>query len=153
MDAFALPLVIFTAFMLWLLVELIRGSISDPVPRRAGVTWAATCPAAGLLFGIGITPLAVIVGVVSMLALGSLAMWFLGDELGDDDSDDPPEQPVAPDPGPSDDVEPEPELVVERELPSEPDLVQEWDEFDREREEWEREKTPAPAPERLPTGV
>jgi hypothetical protein len=109
MSAFALPLVVFTAFMVWLLVEVIRGSITDTVPRRAGVTWAVTCPVAGLLFGIGLAPLALVCGVVSMLALGSLAFWFLATE--DSGDDDPPVEPVTPDPSPSDGIDPEPELL------------------------------------------
>jgi hypothetical protein len=150
MDAFAIPFALFIGLLAWLLVELIRGSIDDPVALRAGLTWAITCPVAGLLFGIGLAPVAFVVGFVSMLALGSLGFWFLGTEPGD--SDEPPEEPVAPDPSPSDDIGPEPELVVVAEVASEPDAGLDWDEFERAREEWEKE-TPAPAPERLPTGI
>jgi hypothetical protein len=107
MSAFAIPLVGFTAFMVWLLVEVIRGSITDTVPLRAGVTWAVTCPVAGLLFGIGLAPIAMVCGVVSMLALGSLAFWFLVAE--DSGEDDPPVEPVSPDPSPSDGIDPEPD--------------------------------------------
>lgn len=108
MSAFALPLAGFTAFMVWLLVEIIRGSITDTVPLRAGLTWASTCPVAGLLFGIGVAPLAYVCGVVSLLALGSLAFWFLASE--ESGEDDPPVEPVAPDPSPSDGIDPTPEL-------------------------------------------
>src|SRR3712207_4743216 len=102
MSAFALPLVIFTGGLIWLLVSIIRGSFEDPYPLRAGVTWDVTCPIAGLLFGSGVAPLAFVVGTVSMLALGSLGYWFLVTEP--DDADDTKEEPVARDPGPSDDA-------------------------------------------------
>ena len=104
MDAFAIPLVFFTAGMAWLLVEIIRGSFEDPYPRRAGVTWAITCPVAGLLFGIGLAPIALIFGAVSVLALGSLGYWFLATEADDSDGD-AEEEPVEPEPGPDNEVE------------------------------------------------
>ncbi len=159
MDAFAIPLVLFTAGLVWLLVEMIRGSFDDPYPRRAGVTWAVTCPTAGLLFGIGLAPLALVVGTVSMLALGSLAYWFLATEP--DDSEDEAEEPVEPDPEPSDDLEVElPAWArrVEPEPEPKPKSDIDWDAFDRLREEWEREReikipSPVPEPEREPAGV
>lgn len=158
MDAFAIPFVMFTVGLVWLLVEIIRGSFEDPYPLRAGVTWAVTCPTAGLLFGIGLAPLALVVGTVSMLALGSLAYWFLATES--DDTDDDTEVPVEPDPGPSDDE------VIEipawaRRVPQ-PDYSKrsgtDWDAFDRLRKDWERTPAiPAPAaPHRepaVPAGV
>lgn len=156
MDAFAIPLVMFTAGLAWLLVEIIRGSFDDPYPRRAGIVWAVTCPASGLLFGIGLAPIALIVGTVSVLALGSLAYWFLATEP--DDREDEAEEPAEPEPTPSDDMdfeipawarraEPKPE-------PAKSDV--DWDAFDRLREEWKRETTiPATKPERelVPAGV
>ena len=147
MDAFALPLVLFTAGLAWLLAEMIKGSIEDPYALRAGLTWAVTCPIAGLLFGVGLAPIAFVVGTVSMLALGSLAYWFLGTES--DDTDDDAEEPVEPDPGPSDD------LVLEQPKPAEPEPGIDWDEFDRLRSDWEKERAPAeePAREPLPSGV
>lgn len=157
MDAFAVPLAIFTAALVWLLVEMIRGSIDDPYPRRAGVTWAVTCPIAGLLFGIGLAPLAMIVGVVSMLALGSLGYWFLATEP--DDTDDGADEHVEPDPEPSDDLYAElPDWAkrVEQEPEPEPKSEIDWDAFDRARADWEKEfEIPAPVPERelLPAGV
>ena len=152
MDAFALPLVLFTAFLVWLLVETIRGSFEDPYPRRAGVTWAITCPVAGLLFGIGLAPVAVVFGVVSMLALGSLGWWFLATEP--DDSEDEPEEPVDPDPGPSDDVALE--LPAWAKRPERDHWDIDWDAFDRARIEWEKEIAPparTPEREKLPAGV
>ena len=152
MDAFALPLVGFTAFMVWLLAETIRGSFEDPYPRWAGVTWAITCPLAGLLFGIGLAPVAIVFGVVSVLALGSLGWWFLASES--DDSEDEAEEPVEPDPGPSDDVALEPAWARR---PEHDHWDVDWAAFDRARIEWEKEPTP-PAPsvperEQLPAGV
>ena len=123
MDGFALPLAGFTVFMVWLLVEVFRGSITDAIPLRAGVTWAITCPVAGFLLGIGLTQFAFLVGCVSVLALGSLAFWFLAH--GGQDDDDPPVEPVDPDPSPGDDIDPE---------------TLYWDEFDRARSQWERSK-------------
>ena len=90
--------------MAWLLVEIIRGSFEDPYPRRAGVTWAITCPVAGLLFGIGLAPVALIFAAVSVLALGSLGYWFLATEADDSDGDSE-EEPVEPEPGPDNEVE------------------------------------------------
>lgn len=153
MDAFAVPLVIFGAALAWLLVEIIRGSFDDPYPRRAGVTWAVTCPTAMLLFGVGLAPLAVIAGAVSMLALGSLCWWFVGTER--DDTEDEPEASIEPDPGPSDDAEieiPAWALRAPEEKPAaKPKSDIDWDAFDRLREEWEREFTiPATEPEREP---
>ncbi len=153
MDAFAIPLLLFSAGLTCLLVAIIRGSFDDPYPRRAGVTWAVTCPTAGLLFGIGLGPLAFVVGVVSMLALGSLAYWFLATEP--DDTEDETEEPVEPDPGPSDDMDVElPAWALRAEPKPEPKSDIDWDAFDRLREEWEKEITiPAPEPERVPAGV
>lgn len=154
MDAFTVPLVLFTAGLTWLLVEIIRGSIDDAYPLRAGVTWAITCPASGVLFGVGLGSVALVVGAVSVLALGSLAYWFLATEADDDDGAD---EHVEPDPSPSDDepfeipawarrVEPEPEAKGDID----------WSLFDRLREEWDKEITlPATEPqrERVPAGV
>ncbi len=155
MDAFSIPLVVFAAGLTWLLVAIIRGSFEDPYPLRAGVTWAVTCPIAGLLFGVGLAPLALIVGVVSVLALGSLAYWFLATEP-DDTEDDAPE-PVEPDPQPSDDDALElPAWALRAEPKPEPKSDIDWDAFDRLREEWEKEiEIPAPEPERelTPAGV
>ena len=155
MDGFAIPLVIFAAGLMCLLVAIIRGSIDDPYPRRAGVTWAVTCPAAGLLFGVGLAPLALIVGVVSMLALGSLAYWFLATEA--DDTDDDAQEPVEPDPQPSDDEVLEiPAWALRAEPKPEPKSDIDWDAFDRLREEWEKEtEIPVAEPERelTPAGV
>jgi hypothetical protein len=150
MSAFAIPFVVFAAALSWLLAELIRGSFDDPYPRRAGVTWAITCPASGLLFGLGLAPLALVTAAVSMLALGSLGYWFLATEP--DDSEDEPEATVEPDPGPSDDEEielPAWALRAEEKPQAEPKSDIDWDAFDRLREEWERETTiPSPRPER-----
>ncbi len=152
MDAFAIPLLVFTAGMAWLLVEVIRGSFDDPYPRRAGVTWAITCPVAGLCFGIGLAPAALIFGAVSVLALGSLAYWFLGTEA--DDADGDAEAPDEPDPGPSDDIVVEiPDWAKRVEQPDYENRGIDWDAFDRARTEWEREFTPQPVtpePERAP---
>ena len=156
MDAFALPLVMFTIGLIWLLVEVIRGSFEDAYPLRAGVTWAVTCPTAGLLFGIGLAPLALVVGTVSMLALGSLAYWFLATES--DDTDDDSEVPVEPDPSPTDDEVIEiPAWARRAEPKTEAKSDVDWDAFDRLRKEWEKQPaTPAPEPqrpERIPAGV
>lgn len=155
MDGFAIPLVLFTAGLTWLLVAIIRGSFDDPYPLRAGVTWAVTCPVAGLLFGIGAAPLALIVGAVSMLALGSLGYWFLATEA--DDTDDDAAQAVEPDPGPSDDEVIEiPAWALRAEPKPEPKSDIDWDAFDRLREEWEKEiplPVTAPERERVPAGV
>ena len=148
MDAFALPLVLFTAGLAWLLAEMIKGSIEDPYALRAGLTWAVTCPVAGLLFGVGLAPIAFVVGTVSMLALGSLAYWFLGTES--DDTDDDAEEHVEPDPGPSDDDVVElPAWAMRAEPKAEPKSDIDWDAFERLREEWEKEITlPVTEPER-----
>lgn len=157
MGAFALPLVLFTAGLTWLLVEIIRGSFEDPYPLRAGLTWAVNCPASGLLFGIGLVPIAAVLGVVSMLALGSLGYWFLATEA--DDTDDDAEETVEPDPGPSDDEVVEiPAWALRAEPKPEPKSDIDWDAFDRLREEWEKEITipvpvTAPERERVPAGV
>ncbi len=148
MDAFSIPLVVFTAMMVALLVAIFWGAFDDPLPQRASSTWAVTCPLGGLLYGIGLAPLAVIVATVSVLALGSLAYWFLVTEP--DDGEDEAEDPIEPDPGPSDD------LVIE--VPQQPVVEADgidWDAFDRERADWEKERTPAgqPAREPLPSGV
>ena len=148
MDAFVLPLAMFTAGLIWLLVEIIRGSFEDAYPLRAGVTWAVTCPTAGLLLGVGLAPLGLIVGTVSVLALGSLAYWFLATEA--DDTDDHTEERVEPDPSPSDDSFVElPAWALRVEEKPEPKSDVDWDAFDRQRKEWEKE-TPRPAttPER-----
>ncbi len=154
MDGFAVPLVLFAAGLTWLLVEMIRGSFDDPYPLRAGVTWAVTCPASGLLFGLGLGPIALVVGVVSMLALGSLGYWFLATEP---DDDDPADEFVEPDPTPSDDEPFEiPAWARRVEQQPEPKGDLDWDLFDRLREEWEKEITlPATEPERerVPAGV
>jgi len=144
MDASTAGLAVFALLLGWLLVEIIRGSIDDPYARRAGVTWAVSLPAAGVLYGAGFAPLALIGAVVSTLALGSLAAWFLM-TVPDDESEDPPQEPIAPDPSPSDDIEPEIVAVEETtEAGVEDDLALDWDEFDRLREEWEKD-IPAPA--------
>jgi hypothetical protein len=148
MDAFAVALAVFTVFLASLLVAIIRGSIRDPVGRRAGVTWAVTCPVAGLLCVVGVAPLGVVSATVSALALGSLAYWFMATEP--DDSDDEAEEPVEPDPGPSDDI------VLAVAQKAEPELDIDWDAFDRARAEWEKEfATPGGEPDReqLPAGV
>jgi hypothetical protein len=145
MDAFAIPFVVFTAGMAWLLVEIIRGSFEDPYPRRAGVTWAITCPIAGLCFGIGLAPAAVVFGTVSVLALGSLGWWFLATEADDSDGD-AEEDPVEPEPGPDNEVEiPDWAKRVDEYGWEKPKPGIDWDAFDRARTEWEREFTPKPA--------
>lgn len=155
MDAFALPLVLFTVGLIWLLVEIIRGSFEDPYPLRAGVTWAVTCPIAGLLFGIGLAPVALVFAAVSMLALGSLGYWFLATEP--DDTEDSTEEPVEPDPSPSDDEVLEiPAWALRADPKPEPKSDIDWDAFDRLREEWEREitipSTTEPERELVPAG-
>jgi hypothetical protein len=151
MDAFVIPLVMFTGGLIWLLVEIIKGSFDDPYPLRAGITWAVTCPTAGLLLGVGLAPLGLIAGAVSVLALGSLGYWFLATEADDDTEDDAAQ--VEPDPGPSDDsfVElPAWALRAEEKKPEpEPKSDVDWDAFDRQRREWEKEiPRPATTPER-----
>jgi len=152
MDAFAIPFVGFTAGLIWLLVEIIRGSFEDPYPRRAGVTWAVTCPLAGLCFGVGLAPLALILGTVSILALGSLGYWFLATEADDSDSD-AEEEPVEPDSGPTNEVEiPDWAKRVDDPDWAKPKSGTDWDAFDRARTEWEKEFTPKPVtpePERV----
>jgi hypothetical protein len=146
MDAFAIPFVIFTAGMVWLLVEVIRGSFEDPYPRRAGVMWAVTCPIAGLCFGIGLAPAALVLGAVSVLALGSLGYWFLVTEADDSDGD-AEEEPVEPEPGPDNEVEiPDWAKRVDDPDWAKPKSDIDWDAFDRARIEWEREFTPKPVP-------
>ena len=152
MDAFVLPLVVFTGALGWLLVAIIRGSFDDPYPLRAGITWAVTCPAAGLLFGAGLAPLAFVVGTVSMLALGSLGYWFLATE-SDNDTGFDAEEPVEPDPGPSDDMVLEIPKWARR---AEQDSGVDWAAFDHARSGWEKKiTTPATEPERerLPASV
>ena len=151
MDAFALPLCLFTMFLVWLLAETIRGSFEDPYPRRAGVTWAVTCPLAGLLFSVCLAPVAVVFSVLSVLALGSLCWWFLATES--DDSEDDAEEPVDPDPSPDDGVAEE--LPAWARRPERDHWDIDWDAFDRARIEWEKETAPARKPERetLPAGV
>ncbi|CAN5163494.1 hypothetical protein BH20ACT16_BH20ACT16_11370 [soil metagenome] len=148
MDAFALPFVLFAAGLTWLLVEMFRGSIDDPYPLRAGVTFAVTCPLSGLLLSVGLVPIAIVVGTVSMLALGSLAYWFLAHES--DDTDDDVEEHAEPDPGPSDDEVIEiPASAMRVEPKPEPTSDIDWDAFDRLREEWEKEiPLPVTEPER-----
>jgi hypothetical protein len=157
MDGFAIPLVVFSGFMMLLLAEMFRGSFEDAVPRRAGVTWAVTCPLSGLLFGVGLAPLAIISGAISMLALGSLGYWFLATEP--DDSEDEAAEETDPDPGPSDDIVLEiPKWALRAE---ENESGIDWDAFDRARIEWEKEsaperkpeRIPEPEPERVPVGV
>ncbi len=152
MDAFAIPFVVFTAGLIWLLVEIIRGSFEDPYPRRAGVTWAVTCPLAGLCFGVGLAPLALILGTVSILALGSLGYWFLATEADDTDGD-AEDEPVEPDSGPTNEVEiPGWAKRVDDPDWAKPKSGTDWDAFDRARTEWEKEFTPKPVtpePERV----
>jgi hypothetical protein len=137
MDAFSLPLVVFTAFMALLLVAMFWGAFDDDRPQRASLTWAVSCPLSGLLFGVGLAPLAIITGALSALALGSLAWWFLAP--APDDTDDDAEEPVEPDPGPSDDIV----LEAPREAELELDPAIDWDAFDRARADWEGEPAPA----------
>jgi hypothetical protein len=144
MDAFALPLVAFTAFMVALLVALFWGTFDDPVPQRAAFTWAVTCPVAGLLCASGLAPLGFVAAAVSALALGSLGYWFLAIEP--DDTDDDADEPVEPEPGPSDDN------VVELPTSGEPEPALDWAGFDRARADWEQELAPSER-EQLPNGV
>jgi hypothetical protein len=145
MSAFSLPLVAFTAFMMALLVAMFWGAFDDETPQRAAMTWAVTCPLSGLLFGVGLAPLAIVTGVISVCALGSLAYWFLAP--AEDDTDDDSEAVAEPDPGPSDDAFLEPPVQDE----DEDDCAIDWDEFDRVRAGWEREREPLP--EALPERV
>jgi hypothetical protein len=135
MDAFALPLVAFTVFMVAVLVAMFWGVFDDPVPQRAAFIWAVTCPVAGLLCASGLAPLGLVSAAVSALALGSLGYWFLATEP--DDTDDDVEEPVEPDPGPSDDNV----LVLPTSAETGPGT--DWDAFDRARADWERELTPS----------
>jgi hypothetical protein len=137
MDAFALPLVAFTVFMVGVLVAMFWGVFDDPVPQRAAITWAVTCPVAGLLCASGLAPLGFVTAAVSALALGSLGYWFLATES--DDTDDDAEEPAEPDPGPSDDN------VLELPTSAEPEFGTDWDAFDRARAEWEQELAPIQA--------
>jgi hypothetical protein len=144
MATFAIPLVLFTAFLAALLVNIFREEFDDPIPLRASITWAVSCPVAGLLYGVGLGPLAVVSGVISVLALGSLAYWFL--VIESDDGEEQVEQPVEPDPGSGD------ALVVEVPERTEPGL--DWAAFDGVRAGWEREVArPEREPERSPAGV
>jgi hypothetical protein len=138
MDAFSLPLVAFTGFMVALLVAVFWDAFDDETPQKASVTWAITCPLSGLLFGVGLAPLAAITGVVSVLALGTLAWWFLAP--ANDDTDDDAEEPVEPDPGPSDDIV----VEVPRHAEIALDPAIDWAAFDRLRTDWEREREPLP---------
>jgi hypothetical protein len=145
MDALAIPFVAFTGGMIWLLVEIIRGSFDDPYPLRAGITWAVTCPIAGLCFGLSLAPVAMLFGVVSMLALGSLGYWFLSTEADDSDGDSE-EEPVEPEPGPDNEIEiPDWAKAVPQPDYDARDKQIDWDAFDRAREKWEKEFTPKPA--------
>jgi hypothetical protein len=130
MNGFALPLAAFTALNIALLVAMFWGAWDDVRPQRAAMTWAVTCPLAGLLFGIGMAPPALVAGAVSMLALGVLAHWYLAP--ASDDGDDDIEETVEPDPGPTDDI------VLEPPRDLDPDNTIDWDEFDRARADWER---------------
>ena len=143
----SLPFVVFTALMVAMLVAMFWGAFEDPLPQRSSCTWAVTCPLAGLLYGIGLAPLAIISGAVSVLALGSLAYWFMVTEA--DDTDDDVEEVVEPDPGPSDDIV----LEVPQEAPAEPEFAIDWDAFDRARADWEKQPAPEPADEPLPERV
>jgi hypothetical protein len=135
MDAFALPLVAFTVFMVGILVAMFWGVFDDPVPQRAAFIWAVTCPVAGLLCASGLAPLGLVSAAVSTLALGSLGYWFLAAES--DDTDDDVDEPVEPDPGPSDDN------VLELPTSVQTSPGTDWDAFDRARTEWEQELAPA----------
>ena len=153
MDAFAIPLVVFTAGMAWLLVEIIRGVLRGPVsPPRRGHLGRSRARSPGCCFGIGLAPLALIFGAVSVLALGSLGYWFLATEADDSDGD-AEEEPVEPEPGPDNEVEipdwaKRVETTTERPKPKS-DI--DWDAFDRARTDWEREITPKPVT-RSPSG-
>ena len=144
MDAFALPLVAFTAFMIAVLMAMFWGVFDDPVPQRAALIWAVTCPVAGLLCASGLAPLGLVSAAVSALALGSLGYWFLATEP--DDTDDDADEPVEPDPGPSDDN------VLELPTSADSELGTDWDAFDRARADWEKELAPSER-EQLPSGV
>jgi hypothetical protein len=128
MNGFALPLAAFTVINISLLVAMFWHAWDDDIPERAAMTWAVTCPLAGLFFGIGLAPLALVLGAVSVLALCSLAYWYLASPS--DDGGEEAEEPVQPGPGPTDDVEPPRD--------DDPDHTIDWDQFDRERAGWER---------------
>ncbi len=64
-----------------------------------------------------------------MLALGSLGYWFLATE-SDNDSGNDAEEPVEPDPGPSDDIMLEIPKWAQR---AEPETGVDWAAFDRAR--------------------
>ena len=128
MGLFVIPLALFLAPLAWLLVELMRDL--EPGPRRAGITWVVSCMCAIVLGGLGVRSLAILFGVVSVLALGSLAVWFTtaqepGDAEGEPIAAAEPEPEPEPDTGPDDD--------------SDPELVIDWEAFDRARAEWEKE--------------
>lgn len=139
MDATSLSVVGFSVFLGGLLVAMFWNAFDDETPQRAAYTWAVTFPLSGLLAVIGLAPVAAITGAVSVLSLGTLAWWFLA-PAGDDMTDDEVEEPVEPDPGPTDDI------VVEapRSDVVELDPAIDWDEFDRLRADWEREREPLP---------
>jgi hypothetical protein len=144
MDAFALPLVGFTLFMVALLVAMFRGVFDDPLPQRAAYIWSVSCPVAGLLCASGLAALGFVAAAVSALALGSLAYWFLVTEP--DDTDDDVDEPIEPEPGPGEDHALELPKAAEREAGVD------WSAFDRAREGWEQELAPAER-EQLPSGV
>ena len=135
MNGFALPLAGFTAMNIALLVAMFWGAWDDARPERAAITWAVTCPLAGMFFGVGLALPALFTGAVSMVALGVLAHWYLAPA---DDGDDDTEAPDEPEPGPSDDI------VLEPPRDDEPDDTIDWDEFDRLRADWDRERDPLP---------
>jgi hypothetical protein len=141
MNGFALPLAGFTAMNVALLVAMFWRAWDDVRPERAALTWAVTCPLAGMFFGIGMPLPALVAGAVSVLALGVLAHWYLAP--ASDDGDDGAEEPVEPEPGPSDDI------VLEPPRDDGPDDTIDWDEFDRLRAGWDRERDPLPEPERV----
>lgn len=133
MGPFVIPLALFLAPLAWLLIELMRDL--DPAPRRAGITWVVSIFLAVLFMGVGLRPLAILFGAVSVLALGSLAVWFTtADEPGEPEGEPiaaaQPEPEPEPDAGPDDDDLFDPVLVID------------WDAFDRARAEWEKERVP-----------
>jgi hypothetical protein len=139
MGPFVIPLALFLAPLAWLLIELMRDL--DPVPRKAGIAWVVSMLLAVLLIGAGLRPLAILFGAVSVLALASLAVWFTsaaepGEPEGERRAPLQPEPEPEPDSGPDDDGVFDPELLID------------WDAFDRARAEWEKEL--APETERVP---
>jgi hypothetical protein len=134
MDAVSLSVVGFSVFLGGLLVAMFWKAFDDETPQRAAYTWAVTFPLSGLLAVIGLAPVAAITGAVS-----TLGWWFLA-PAGDDMTDDEAEEPVEPDPGPSDDIVVEAPRADEVQL----DPSIDWDEFDRLRSDWEREREPLP---------